>query len=671
MIKLSNILKEQDTDFDKERTEDPTSKPQDKFNVLFIGDGDTHSKFSYAHDLLNAGVVVGNIVSTADGDITKMLSLLQTHVAGGYDIVSLMFSNTVPNDDVSAIEILKLIYNISRDAGAKLVTISPPTKEFAPYGHIKYKSTANIAEWMNSQPVDYNIDAYALTNRKTYFQKNKLLLNKEGHELIASRWMRYLNELDSTIDANILDKKDAEKKQRGAESEIKLFKKGDKSSKLAIIQKRLKSLEYPIGDAEIKSGQFGETTEVAVKSFQLFNEMPVTGYIDENTARAILKTTARSYSSWAGMFASSMPGFIKNILGKDEPSETGNVDISSTSVQFTTGDYKTSYSDDIATQAAAILRREEGMVLTPMWDVNNWRIGHGSSTITKPDGTVVTLSNNKAVKPNITITPEDAERDLKRRLNAEFIPSTKRILGPIADKFNNGTLAALTSVCYNYGTIPNSVVQAARTGDIKQLAEAVAALGIKSPIHKGRRNREASWILGSVGETSSTISNASATPGKFGKSIAIGDSLTPNVARSAGIQAAPGLWKSGITVEGLLNNHVKQYAGKDPAVKNVVISIGTNGIYKTSSNTVTELVNQLRSKFPNAKLFVVKGTYGPAATWSKPLTTVDPKTVNTYYSYFANNGVNIIPTAIGNQKDAHAYTDIYNVIGNEIKARLS
>jgi len=664
-MKLKNLLIEQDTDFDKERTTDSTSSPQNKMNVLFIGDGDTHSRFSYAYDILNTSVVTGQVVSTVEGDITKVLSLLQTNIAGNYDVVSLMFSNIVPNDNVSAIEILKIMYNLVTDSGAKLITISPPNKEFAPYGHVKYKSTKEIADWMNSQQsADYNIDAYNLTNNKTLFQKNKTLLNKEGHSIIAKRWITYLSSIDSTIDSNIIDKKSAEKKQKGIEPGAKLFKKGDKSSKLSLLQRKLKSLEYDINDSEIEDGLFGETTYQAVRTFQVINELPVTGYIDETTARTILKPYARSFSNWASIFSSVLPSFMKDVLSSDKDKEKPGLFSTITSIISGPGEYSSNYSDDITTQTAAILRKEEGLILTPMWDVNNWRIGHGSSTITKPDGTVVTLSNNKAVKPNITITEEDAERDLKRRLNTEFIPLTKKSLGSVASKFNNATIAAITSVCYNYGKVPGSVISAAQSGNATQVAEAIAALSA----NKARRQREANWILNSIGASSTT---SSSSPDKLGKSIAIGDSLTPNVARSAGIQAATGLWKSGITIEGLLNNHVKQYTGVDPAVKNVVICIGTNGIYKTSPSTVTELIKQLRAKFPNAKLLVVKGTYGPKATWSKPLTTVSQKTVDTYYSYFANNGVTIIPTAIGNQTDAHAYTDIYNTIGKEIKARLS
>ena len=681
MIQLHKILSEQDTDFDKERTEDALSKPKDKLNVLFIGDGDTHSQFSYAKDILNSGVVTGNIVSTAEGDVAKVVSLLQTNIAGNYDIVSLMFSNTVPNDKVSAIEALKIMFNIVDDAGAQLVAISPPTKEFAPYGHVKYATTPEIADWMNTQQISkFTINAYVLTNNKALFQKNKVLLNKEGHEIIARQWLKYLSEIDPKIDPNILSKKDAEKKQKGAESDIKLFKQGDKSPKLTILQRRLVSLEYTVADTETKSGTFGASTYQAVKTFQTINEMPVTGYIDENTARAILKPSARSFSKWASMFGSLMPDFMKNMFSTNAE-ETSTTDFSSivSSTVNAFGDYNASYSNDIATQTAAILRKEEGMILTPMWDVNNWRIGHGSSTITKADGTVVTLSNNRAVKPNITITEEDAERDLKRRLNSEFIPLTKKSLGASATKYNNATIAALTSVAYNYGRIPKTVIDAAQSGDAKQVANAVAALSA----NKSRRQREAGWILASVGATTSTstTSNLTSTNKPLGKSIVIGDSLVPYVATGAGISPGPkaastsnpgnnGLWFGGIAIGSLLA-FANAYKGVDASVKNVVITIGTNGIFGRSTSIVTKLVARLHAIFPNAKLLVVRGTYGSKILWSKPLINVSQKTVDAFYSDFSANGVTVIPTPIGNLSDAHGNYPVYKIIGNEIRSRLS
>lgn len=161
-----------------------------------------------------------------------------------------------------------------------------------------------------------------------------------------------------------------------------------------------------------------------------------------------------------------------------------------------------------------------------------------------------------------------------------------------------------------------------------------------------------------------------------GKSIVIGDSLSPNVAKCSKADlindtAGPSsLWKGGIAI-GTLLDYVKSYGKTDSSIKNVVISIGTNGIFGRSTDTVNKLMDELKKKFPNAKVLVVKGTYGPKATWSPALTKVSQVTVDNYYSDFSNKGAFIVPTAIGNQKDAHAYTDIYTTIGKEIDANLS
>jgi muramidase (phage lysozyme) len=666
MIHLYKILTEQDTDFDKERTEDSLSKPKDKLNVLFIGDADTHSQVSYAKDILNSGVVTGNIVSTAEGDITKVLSLLQTNVAGNYDIISLMFSNIVPNDKVSAVEVLKVMFNSIEDAGSKLIAISPPTKEFAPYGHVKYASTPEIANWINTQQTsDFTIDAYTLTDNKALFQKNKILLNKEGHEIIAKQWLEYLAEIDPKIDPNILSKKDAQKQSKGAESDIKLFKQGDKSPKLSILQQRLTSLEYTINATETKSGTFGDTTYQAVRTFQTINEMPVTGYIDENTARAILNPKARAFSKWASMFSSVLPDFMKNLFGDKEDKEQN---IFSTAFDSISQDYK-NYKH---ISGGSTINRKAFL------DATAWAEG----TSQYPNDGYYTLFTGKqfnslAKHPNISICAQVRGRQICSTAAGRygFLSTTWKGLGFSdfsRESQDKGALMLLSP----------KLLAAVDSGDWPTVFRGANGIWASFPgdvYNQGGKTMDQMMqyiekrVLELGGKVEDNVSDTAATTTSkpLGKSIAIGDSLTPNVARSAGITAAPGLWKSGITVEQLLNNHVKPYTTKDPAVKNVVICIGTNGIYRTSSNTVTELVKQLRAKFPNAKLFVVKGTYGPKATWSKPLTTVDSKTVATYYSYFANNGVTIIPTAIGNQKDAHAYTDIYNTIGSEIRSRLS
>ncbi|MBY9027785.1 hypothetical protein K7459_29455, partial [Pseudomonas fluorescens] len=57
-----------------------------------------------------------------------------------------------------------------------------------------------------------------------------------------------------------------------------------------------------------------------------------------------------------------------------------------------------------------MIRRFEGFKSAPYWDVNQFRIGFGSDTITREDGSVA------EVKPGMTVTPVDAERDLRRRI---------------------------------------------------------------------------------------------------------------------------------------------------------------------------------------------------------------------------------------------------------------
>jgi hypothetical protein len=196
-------------------------------------------------------------------------------------------------------------------------------------------------------------------------------------------------------------------------------------------------------------------------------------------------------------------------------------------------------------------------------------------------------------------------------------------------------------------------------------------------------------VLGKLGSIFSGTKDSSYTPQATpvsktlrdplipaGKSIVIGDSLSPNLAKCSEADlisstgGASSLWKGGIAIAVLLD-FVKSYPKTDSTVKNVVISIGTNGIFARSTDTVNKLVDELNKKFPSAKLLVVKGTYGPKATWSESLTKVSQATVDNYYSDFTKKGVYVVPTAIGNQKNAHNYTDIYTTIGKEIDTNLA
>lgn len=136
--------------------------------------------------------------------------------------------------------------------------------------------------------------------------------------------------------------------------------------------------------------------------------------------------------------------------------------------------------------AASILRKEEGFRETPYWDVNAFRTGYGSDTITTTDGKVV------RVEKGMRVSREDAERDLGRRLG-EFEQRAASQVG--VENWNRlppAARGALLSTTYNYGSLPKSVVGAVRGGDVAAVAAAVEGLSA----NKGRRRREAGVIRG-------------------------------------------------------------------------------------------------------------------------------------------------------------------------------
>ncbi len=159
-----------------------------------------------------------------------------------------------------------------------------------------------------------------------------------------------------------------------------------------------------------------------------------------------------------------------------------------------------------------LLLEREGTSLVPGWDINNWRIGHGSSTITLENGIIVKLPDNPTLWPNkwidrqkgilgftnignsvqvngqdhhdstrklwkgymhkpipfflkkeeekvAIITREDAGRDLSRRIGSEFLPGVLKAIksfGGTDQAIQNlgfGALAALVSIKYNYGNV--------------------------------------------------------------------------------------------------------------------------------------------------------------------------------------------------------------------------
>ena len=142
------------------------------------------------------------------------------------------------------------------------------------------------------------------------------------------------------------------------------------------------------------------------------------------------------------------------------------------------------------------------------------------------------------------------------------------------------------------------------------------------------------------------------------KNIIIGDSITPHLTKAAGtgFSSGPkalsisdysgvGLWYGGIGLTGL-QKMADAYKTVHPKVKNVVITIGTNGYGGTGG--VSTLATNLKRIFPNAKLFVCQGAYGPGwkSTPYPSLAKYTDKYINTFYSAFTDAGITVVPYPI-------------------------
>ncbi len=186
---------------------------------------------------------------------------------------------------------------------------------------------------------------------------------------------------------------------------------------------------------------------------------------------------ANSRTSWNGGAVSDMQPNMFSTFGLEAP-----------------GGGKSGYNmgtDAAPTMALDVIKGFEGYRDTPYWDVNAFRTGYGSDTVTMADGSIV------PVRQGMKITREDAERDLARRVTTEFMPRAAAKVGPeVFASLSEPQQAALASITYNYGDLPDSVARAVASGDPQAAAQAIAALGSHNDgVNAGRRSEEAKLFL--------------------------------------------------------------------------------------------------------------------------------------------------------------------------------
>src|SRR3990167_10970396 len=135
------------------------------------------------------------------------------------------------------------------------------------------------------------------------------------------------------------------------------------------------------------------------------------------------------------------------------------------------------------------IKKFEGFSSKPYWDVNAWRAGYGSDTVTLADGTI------KAIKKGMIILRSDAERDLARRVPAFERRARSQLGSVIWDSFEDTVKAGLISMTYNYGSLPKRVIIAGKTGIIDDIADAVESCQThNNGVNRQRRITEANLI---------------------------------------------------------------------------------------------------------------------------------------------------------------------------------
>lgn len=375
---------------------------------------------------------------------------------------------------------------------------------------------------------------------------------------IAAASAAYFSETSS--DAKEATKKIEEHRQSikaaidawGSGAPAALVAYNDELDRLDRLEKKRAGLQAAIGDAQDRNnkilGDFGprvekvislferfpkhaETVDVARKAWEAYAEKVRAGTATaEDSARiaellnqtisklpvGVAKTLAKDFGALADSIdaASERGRELGGVLdGLDKPrqvfSELGTLggvtseggifrfpepDVSAWNEWATQGELAANKVSD--SLAASMIRNFEGFRSNAYADQKSgggfsaWRAGFGSDTTTHADGSIETVTAKTIV------TLDDAERDLSRRIT-EFQYGIQKAIGlDTWRSLSEGQQAALSSIAYNYGQLPKSIVAALQGGGgPATVAKAIASL----TANPDRRREEAQSYLGGTG----------------------------------------------------------------------------------------------------------------------------------------------------------------------------
>lgn len=147
------------------------------------------------------------------------------------------------------------------------------------------------------------------------------------------------------------------------------------------------------------------------------------------------------------------------------------------------------------------------------------------------------------------------------------------------------------------------------------------------------------------------------------QNLIIGDSQTPYIDKnSSKVERVRSLWKDGIGVD-KLTSMVLNYK-TSPGIKNIILCIGTNNKFRKETGNIKELFKVVKRTFPNAIIYVIKGSWG----WGGNK-RVNEQRVNNYYKLYEQEGGIIIQPAIG-KNEPHRNLPVYKTIGKKLDSIL-
>ena len=206
-------------------------------------------------------------------------------------------------------------------------------------------------------------------------------------------------------------------------------------------------------------------------------------------------------------------GMLGGLLGTTPPASPASSAEPSASTQSSSP----STSGDAVSQARELIIEKEGFREMPYYDVNAFRAGYGSDTYTTESGEV------KQVVEGQKVSRADADRDIDRRIKTEFMPRAKAGVGEdVWSTLPSQAKAALTSIAYNYGSLPDRVTKVAKStgGNLEAIAKAVEGLKTDDKgINANRRQYEADLIRNSRVQPASPINRSPSASSKGNVSI--------------------------------------------------------------------------------------------------------------------------------------------------------